>query len=184
MIFALSTGHEIGLASVGAAFILFALLSSFVFPRKWPDFPGRKGMRWYIPLSICFFLAMMSAVLVFGRSKPAAASASSTTSTTSSQYAGGNAAAGAAVFTSAGCAACHTLAAAKSHGTIGPNLDDIASYAQKAGEPLDTFIGDAITHPPAAYVPPGFGNTMPTTFGSSLSSTELANLVAFIAGSH
>ncbi len=53
MVFALSTGHEIGLALVGGAFIVFALLSSFVFPRRNPNFPGRRGMLWYIPLCVC-----------------------------------------------------------------------------------------------------------------------------------
>ena len=36
----------------------------------------------------------------------------------------GDATAGKAVFASAGCTACHTLAAANSNGTVGPNLDD------------------------------------------------------------
>jgi mono/diheme cytochrome c family protein len=36
----------------------------------------------------------------------------------------GDADAGKQVFASAGCAACHTLAAANSNGTVGPNLDD------------------------------------------------------------
>ena len=36
----------------------------------------------------------------------------------------GDAAAGASVFASAGCGGCHTLAAAGSSGTVGPNLDD------------------------------------------------------------
>ena len=36
----------------------------------------------------------------------------------------GDATAGKAVFASAGCTACHTLAAANSTGTVGPNLDD------------------------------------------------------------
>ncbi len=65
MVFALSTGHQIGLAGVGAAFITYALLSSFVFPRLSPNFPGKKGLRWYIPLSFCFFVAMLGAVLKF-----------------------------------------------------------------------------------------------------------------------
>jgi cytochrome c551/c552 len=194
MIFALSTGHEIGLAGTGAAFIIFALLSSFVFPRLSPDFPGRKGMRWYLPLAVCFFVAMISAVLVFGVAKKSAAappatstSASSgggSTSTTSEPYANGNAAAGKAVFTTAGCSACHTLKAAASTGTIGPNLDQIATYAKKANAPLEQFIYAAITHPPGAYVPPGFPtNVMPATFGQSLTASDLANLVAFVAGS-
>jgi mono/diheme cytochrome c family protein len=37
----------------------------------------------------------------------------------------GSAAAGAKVFVSAGCASCHTLAAAKAKGNIGPNLDQL-----------------------------------------------------------
>lgn len=35
----------------------------------------------------------------------------------------GDPAAGKTIFTSAGCVSCHTLAAAKSTGTVGPNLD-------------------------------------------------------------
>jgi cbb3-type cytochrome c oxidase subunit III len=34
---------------------------------------------------------------------------------------------GEAIFKGAGCAGCHTLAAAGSHGTVGPNLDQLAS---------------------------------------------------------
>lgn len=30
------------------------------------------------------------------------------------------------IFATAGCGSCHTLAAAHSHGTVGPNLDDLA----------------------------------------------------------
>ena len=35
-------------------FIVFALLSSFVLPAPRSEFPGKKGLRWYIPL--CFVL--------------------------------------------------------------------------------------------------------------------------------
>ncbi len=37
----------------------------------------------------------------------------------------GDAAAGAEVFASAGCADCHTLAAAEASGSVGPNLDEL-----------------------------------------------------------
>ncbi len=49
-----------------------------------------------------------------------------TTATTATTTGGnaGSAAAGKAIFASAGCANCHTLKAAGSHGTIGPNLDE------------------------------------------------------------
>jgi mono/diheme cytochrome c family protein len=202
MLFALSTGHEVGLALTGGIFILFALLSSFVFPRFNPDFPSRKGLRWYLPLSACFFAAMLAAVLVFGREKkeasaatpPAATSAPPTTTAPSSSggasaapsapYADGDPTAGKSVFSSAGCSACHTFKPAGSTGTVGPNLDDLASYAQQAGEPLGDYTVDAIIHPPAKYVPPGFPtNAMPTTFGSSLSDKQIADLVAFLDSS-
>src|SRR5579871_3617870 len=201
MLFALSTGHEIGLAVTGALFITFALVSSFVLPRFNPDFPTKKGLRWYLPLAGCFFIAMLAAVLVFGREKKEASAAGSTpaatttapsTSTGSSgasaapspPYAGGDATAGKAVFASAGCSACHTFKPAGSTGTVGPNLDDLASYAKQAGEGLGNYTVDAIIHPPAKYVPSGFPtNAMPTTFGTSLKSKQIADLVAFLDGS-
>jgi cytochrome c551/c552 len=192
MIFALTTGHKIGLATTGAVFILYSLVSAFVLPARNPNFPGRY-LKPYIALSVVMFLAMISAVLIFGKeakeaaaTTTAAASTTTTgaTTTTAAGAATGNATAGKAVFASAGCAACHTFKPAASTGTIGPNLDDLASYAQKAGEPLAQFTHEAIVAPPAKYVPSGFPTTvMPTTFGSSLSATQLNNLVAFLTQS-
>src|SRR5919199_4479582 len=66
MLFALTTGHKIGLLVIGLAFIAFALLSSFVVPRRNPNFPGR-GVGWFVALTALFFVAMMAAVLVFGK---------------------------------------------------------------------------------------------------------------------
>lgn len=192
MIFALTTGHKIGLATTGAVFILYSLVSAFVLPARNPNFPGRY-LKPYIALSVVMFIAMISAVLIFGKEAKVAAatttSAASTTTTgatttTTGAAATGDATAGKAVFASAGCAACHTFKPAASTGTIGPNLDDLASYAQKAGEPLAQFTHEAIVAPPAKYVPSGFPTTvMPTTFGSSLSATQLNDLVAFLTQS-
>ena len=180
MLFSLSSQHELGLAVAGGLFITFALLSSFVFTRKNPNFPGQKGLRWYIPLCVLFFVGMMTAVLVFGREKPEAEAAAGTTTTTATAPAG-DATAGKAVFTSAGCAACHTFKPAASTGTVGPNLDDLAEYAQKAGQPLSDFTLSSITSPPPKYVPPGFPtNAMPSNFGQTLSPKQLADLVAFL----
>ncbi len=93
----------------------------------------------------------------------------------------GNPTAGKAVFTSAGCAGCHTYAPAGSKANVGPNLDDLPTYAAKAGEPLVPYTHDAIVNPPPKYVPPGYPtNVMPTTFGQSLSQQQLADLVAFL----
>jgi hypothetical protein len=62
---ALSTGHKLGLGLSGAAFIVFALVSSMVIPRSRPDFPGRN-LGWFVFVSILFFVGMMCAVLIFG----------------------------------------------------------------------------------------------------------------------
>jgi cytochrome c551/c552 len=101
------------------------------------------------------------------------------------QQTAGNPAAGRAVFLSAGCTACHMFkpAGPKAAGKVGPNLDNLAAYAQKASQvTLTQFISSAITSPPASYVPPGYPtNVMPTTYGNSLSPTQLADLVAFLA---
>src|SRR6059058_3347943 len=100
----LSTGSKIGLAVVGGAFIVFALVSSFVLPRRDPTFPGR-GVGWYVLLGILFFAAMMAAVLVFGREKKEAeardtGTAAPATSTSAPTPGGqGDAAAGKIVFT-------------------------------------------------------------------------------------
>src|SRR5438309_4101685 len=77
---ALSTGNEIALAVVGGAFIVFALVSSFVLPARYPNFPGRH-VGWYVAAGILFFVAMISAVIVFGVEKKEAAPAAAATTT-------------------------------------------------------------------------------------------------------
>jgi plastocyanin len=89
VLLALSTWHKIGLASVAAVFILFALASSFLFPRYRPSYPaGRLG--WFIVVTVVLFVGMLVAVDIFGRESEEKAAAeneptsSSTTSTTTS----------------------------------------------------------------------------------------------------
>ena len=128
----LATGNKIGLASVGGAFIVFSLVSSFVLPRRNPSFPGRS-VGWYVLLGVLFFVAMMAAVLVFGREKKEAEAAgtaapASSTSTPGPPTAKGDAAAGKIVFTKTAnpsCGGCHTLKDAGTNGTVGPNLDQL-----------------------------------------------------------
>lgn len=159
----LSTGHKIGLVVVGAAFIIFALISAFLVPRFSENFPGR-GLGWYVALCVVFFVAMISAVVVFGREKPEAKAASETTTTTapSTPSTQGDPAAGKAVFASAGCISCHTLKAANSHGTIGPNLDQlkppyarIVTQVENGGAIMPSFKDKLTTkqiHDVAAFV--------------------------------
>jgi uncharacterized cupredoxin-like copper-binding protein len=62
---ALSTGHEVGLAVTAAAFIAFALASSFLFPRFRPQYPG-SALPAFIVVAFAFFFGMLGAVEVFG----------------------------------------------------------------------------------------------------------------------
>ena len=65
MLIALSTEHQVGLAVVAAAFIVFALASSFLFPRFRPNFPG-GGLLAFIVICVVFFFGMLAAVEKFG----------------------------------------------------------------------------------------------------------------------
>src|SRR5439155_13805795 len=100
----LSTANKIGLATFGLSFVTFALVSSFVMPRRNPDFPGRR-LGWYVALCVLFFVAMIAAVLVFDQTTTASSTttAASTTATTAAPTKPGDATAGRAVFETAGC---------------------------------------------------------------------------------
>ncbi|MFL5981073.1 MAG: cupredoxin domain-containing protein [Gaiellaceae bacterium] len=65
MLLGLSTGHQVGLAVTAGAFIVFALASSFLFPRFRPQFPG-NGLLAFIVVCFVFFFGMLTAVEVFG----------------------------------------------------------------------------------------------------------------------
>ena len=175
---ALSTGQEVGLAVVAGVFIAFALASSFFFPRRNPDFPGAR-MRWFVVASILLFLAMMSAVLVFARESEEAEGAAghgeepAETQTVpgpepeEEEDAGsqGDAEAGAAVFEEAGCGGCHTLEAAGSSGTVGPNLDE--------SQPEFSLVVDRVTNGAGA---------MPA-FGDRLDDEQITNVAAYVVAS-
>jgi uncharacterized cupredoxin-like copper-binding protein len=84
---ALSTGHEIGLGVTALVFILFALASSFLFPRFRPDYPGH-GLLAFIVIAFVFFFGMLTAVEVFGaedKHHEAAGSETTTGATTTEQ---------------------------------------------------------------------------------------------------
>jgi cytochrome c551/c552 len=123
-------------------------------------------------------------VTVGGTTAPGTTTAPATTSGTTTQPGGGggNAAAGKTVFASNGCATCHTFQPAGATGTVGPNLDTAPSSDAKADNnmALAAFIKESIVNPDA-YIAKGFTKgLMPKTFGSSLSATQINDLVAFI----
>jgi cytochrome c oxidase subunit 2 len=107
----------------------------------------------------------------------------------SSSAAKPTAAVGKTVFTgSAGCSGCHTLGAAGSTGTVGPNLDqrlrsDCASAASKRirGATLQKCITTAIMSP-YKYLPSGYhAGIMPSNFAQTLTSTQIQSLVLFLS---
>ena len=72
---------------------------------------------------------------------------------------------GAAVFESAGCGGCHTLAAAGASGTTGPNLDEL--------QPDRETVVDQVTNG---------GGGMPA-FGDRLSEAEIEAVATYVADS-
>ena len=166
MIAALSTGHKVGLIVVAAIFIVFALASAFVLPRRSPDYPGKR-LGLFIGITVALFVAMLAAVIVFGAEPKAEGggktkAAETTKGETTAEPASGDAVAGKQVFLSAGCVSCHTLKDAGSTGTVGPNLDQ--------AKPQKARILDRVTH--------GKGPMPP--FKGQLSDEQIANVVAYV----
>jgi cytochrome c oxidase subunit 2 len=119
----------------------------------------------------------------------APSAAASTSSAAASSGAVASAAQGKAIFTGAvGCGSCHTLAAAGTTGTVGPNLgvrlkSDCATPASMKirGKTLTKCIYTAITDP-YAYLPGGYpSGVMPSTFAKTLSSTQIQSLVDYLS---
>src|SRR5438046_980434 len=92
----------------------------------------------------------------------------------------GDATAGKAVYASTGCGSCHTYGPAGSTGKVGPDLDKVASDAQKANQgPVPDYVHTSITQPDA-YVVPGFPKGVMPQYGGQLSAKQVADLVAFL----
>lgn len=178
---AITTEGKIGLGVVAGLFIVFALLASFVFPRRDPNFPGsRIGL--FSAATLALFVATVAAVVVFAKEQeegPQGAEAAETAGgetaagettggggETGDEAAGaeGDAAAGKSIF-SASCAACHTLQAADASGSVGPNLDE--------SQPDAALVEDRVRNGAGA---------MPA-FEGQLSDGEIADVTAFVVES-
>jgi cytochrome c6 len=77
----------------------------------------------------------------------------------------GDATKGKAVFASAGCGNCHTLAAAHSTGTVGPNLDSL--------KPDYRTVTAQVTN----------GGAQMPSFKSTLSTQQIADVAAYVVTS-
>ncbi|MGN6868089.1 MAG: c-type cytochrome [Solirubrobacteraceae bacterium] len=95
---------------------------------------------------------------------------------------------GKTIFTGVGgCGGCHTLSAAATTGTVGPNLNTLKQACatpasqQARGATLQKCIQTAITDP-YKYLPPGYkAGIMPDTFSKTLSPSQIQALVAFLS---
>jgi len=82
--------------------------------------------------------------------------------------------AGAQVFANNGCGGCHTLAAAKSGGTVGPNLDEVLPGQSAA------MIEQDVAKPNASIAKGFPPNVMPADYAQSLTQKELEDLVKYL----
>jgi cytochrome c2 len=80
---------------------------------------------------------------------------------------------GAQVFANNSCGGCHTFAAAKSGGTVGPNLDEVL-IGQSAAQ-VHESVAD-----PDKQITKGFPPVMPSNYEQTMSPKELDDLVQFL----
>ena len=85
------------------------------------------------------------------------------------------------------CGSCHTLSAAGTTGTVGPNLNTLKAACatpasqQARGATLEKCIETAITDP-YKYIPSGYSaGIMPNNFSKTLSPSQIQALVAFLS---
>jgi mono/diheme cytochrome c family protein len=177
VLLAITTEGKIGLGIVAGAFIAFALLSSFWFPRRNPEFPGNR-LGLFALVTIALFVATLAAVVVFAkeeeepdhaaeRTETQVETGGETTETTAetTETTGGDATKGEAVFASAGCGGCHTLEAAGSTGAVGPNLDE--------SRPDAALVEDRVRN----------GSGAMPAFEGQLSDEEIADVTAYVVES-
>jgi mono/diheme cytochrome c family protein len=201
---ALATSNKIWLAVFAGIFIVFALVASFVLPRRNPDFPGEHGRNWFVVATIALFVAMMFAVAVFAQEDEEAAGreagevatetapggepqpqettgAPTTGETETGETATGDTGDGGGGNTQAG----RQVFASQGCGSC--HAFEAAGTNATVGPNLDESLeGDDAEHvresivDPGAEVESGFQPIMPTTYEQDLSSQQLDDLVAFL----
>jgi len=172
----ITDGGKLGLGLAAGLLIVFALLCSFYFPRRNPDFPGNR-LGLFVAVSALLFLVTLAGVFIFAAeeeeghsTETAETHATETgetlgTTTEAEGGASGDAAAGEAVFAAQGCGGCHALEAAGSTGAIGPNLDD--------SQPDAALVVDRVTNGAGA---------MPM-FGDQLDEQQIQDVAAYVVAS-
>ena len=179
MLIAVTTTGKIALAVAAGLFIVFAIASSFYFPRRNPDFPGNR-LGTFVALTVLLFVVLIGAMVAFaGESEEdlaggEATSTQAVTETTGGDTGetppaetggGGDAAAGEAIFAENGCGSCHVLEAAGAAGNIGPNLDE--------SQPDAELVVDRVTN----------GSGAMPAFGDSLDEQQIRDVAAYVVES-
>jgi cytochrome c553 len=181
VLLAITSEGKLGLGVLAGLLIVFALLSSFYFPRRDPNFPGNR-LGLFVLVAAVLFVGTMAGVIFFAKEEEHGAEATETHGTatgeqeetttetetetgTGESEAEGDAAAGEAVFASAGCGGCHTLETAGASGTVGPNLDD--------AKPSHDLVVERVTNGAGA---------MPA-FKGQLDETQIQDVAAFVVAS-
>lgn len=182
MLFAITTTGKVVLLLVAVSFIVFALVTAMVLPKRIPGFPGRH-LGAFITFTVLFFAAQMTAVwwvtgtqevekegaeAVAGETMPVPTEPTTPETTVETDTAPGGGegdpVAGKEVFLgSAGCGNCHTLADAGSAGAVGPNLDETMP-------PYDLVV-DRVTN----------GLRGMPAFAGRLDETQIADVAAYVS---
>jgi len=181
----ITTTGKVTLIVVAGLFIAWALITAIWIPKRHPDFP--VTLTAFILSSSLFFVGQLSAVYwvtgtqeVKTEAVAGGGGGGTTTSPTGTTPAGttpagttpagttpagaaGDPVAGKAVFASAGCTGCHTLANAGASGTVGPNLDN-------AKPPHDLVI-DRVTN----------GRGVMPSFKGKLTEQQIQDVAAYVS---
>ncbi|MGZ8692633.1 MAG: c-type cytochrome [Gaiellaceae bacterium] len=165
MLLAITNQGKLGLGILAGLLIVFAVLSSFYFPRRNPAFPGdRLGL--FVLVTVILFVGTMVGVVFFANEEEEAhGSEAAETQAAETGEPAGDPVAGKAVFASAGCVACHTLEAAGSTGQVGPNLDE--------AKPDAALVVERVTNGKAPMPP----------FKGQLDEKQIQDVVAFVVDS-
>jgi mono/diheme cytochrome c family protein len=185
--------HQVVIAIVCAAVVVYSLTMALVIPKFAPNFPGRANLGLFVIVSAIVVGGILATVEIYGVEEADEVEAEQIESaveqatepleerpeTEAESESGqapapappedetalppGDPVAGATVYATAGCGACHTLSAADSSGAIGPNLDQ--------SRPSFELTVDRVTN--------GAGG-MPA-FAGQLTEEEIQNVAAFVA---
>ncbi|HVW90476.1 MAG TPA: c-type cytochrome [Gaiellaceae bacterium] len=123
-----------------------------------------RKLRLFALMALAALVAL--AIVAFASARSGSAQSSTASSAAVPKFTKAQIAAGKKVFLTAGCKGCHTLKAAKSHGTVGPNLDKLKpGYATIMATVTNGFNGP--------------GTAMPA-FGGYLSKAKIKDVAAFV----